>query len=411
MERLQKYIAEAGYTSRRKAEELIKSGKVEVDGVIVTELGTKVSGKETITVEGNLLKKEEKEYYILNKPRGVITAVSDDKNRKTVVDIIKSDKRIYPIGRLDYDTTGVLLLTNDGEFSNILMHPNERIEKVYVAKINGIIKGEEINKLKNRDYDYILSIRGEYTPISTLQLLRKVFPHSKLVLYMWDGLHKQNTKGIEKKWPYYDRVFTFDRYDYEENKEEIDFLPLYYYDKYLPTNIKSANNEDLRYAVSFIGTAHDDRIKIVKNVMNQCKKDGLACFSYFYMPHKLIYLKNKLFNPNFKNVHEDDVSYEMLPFEKLYQIYADSKCIVDVENKGQHGLTMRSIEILGLKRKFITTNKDIVNYDFYNPNNVLVIDRDNPIVDRKFFDTPYFELDEEIYQKYSIKNWVLEVLS
>ena len=149
MERLQKFIAESGYTSRRKAEELIRNKKVEVDGKIVTELGTKVSGKEVIVVEGNLLKKEEKEYYLLNKPRGVITSVVDDKNRKTVVDIIGSEKRIYPVGRLDYDTTGVLLLTNDGEFSNILMHPNNRIEKVYVAKIKGIIKGEEINRLKN----------------------------------------------------------------------------------------------------------------------------------------------------------------------------------------------------------------------------------------------------------------------
>lgn len=148
MERLQKYISESGYTSRRKAEELIKKGKVEVNGKKVTELGTKVSGKEQIVVEGNLLSKEEKEYYLLNKPRGVVTTTSDDKNRKTVVDIINTNKRIYPIGRLDYDTTGVLLLTNDGEFSNILMHPNEKIEKVYVAKLKGIIKGEEINKLK-----------------------------------------------------------------------------------------------------------------------------------------------------------------------------------------------------------------------------------------------------------------------
>lgn len=149
MERLQKYIAEAGYTSRRKAEELIKEGKVEVDGKIVKELGTKVSGKERIIVEGNLLKKEEKEYYLLNKPREVITSVSDDKNRKTVVDLIETDKRIYPVGRLDYDTTGVLLLTNDGEFANILMHPNSKIDKVYIAKIRGIIKGDAINKLKN----------------------------------------------------------------------------------------------------------------------------------------------------------------------------------------------------------------------------------------------------------------------
>ena len=149
MERLQKYIAEAGYTSRRKAEDLIREGKVEVDGKIVKELGTKVSGKERIIVEGNLLKKEEKEYYLLNKPREVITSVSDDKNRKTVVDLIDTDKRIYPVGRLDYDTTGVLLLTNDGEFANILMHPNNKIDKVYIAKIRGIIKGDAINKLKN----------------------------------------------------------------------------------------------------------------------------------------------------------------------------------------------------------------------------------------------------------------------
>lgn len=270
---------------------------------------------------------------------------------------------------------------------------------------------KEIDKLKNRDYDFILSIRGEYTPISTLQLLKNVYPNAKLILYMWDGLRKQNTKGIEKKWPYYDHVFTFDKYDYEEYKEVIDFLPLYYYNKYLPTNIRSVNDKNLAYDISFIGTAHDDRIKVVKNVMNQCKELGQTCFSYFYIPHKLIYLKNKIFNQNFKNVTKDDVSYVMLPFEKLYKIYADSKCIVDVENRGQHGLTMRSIEILGLKRKFITTNRDIVNYDFYNPNNILVIDRDNPIVDRNFFETPYVELDENIYQKYSLTNWILEVLS
>ena len=149
MERLQKFIASSGYTSRRKAEELIVNKKVKVDGKVVTELGTKVSGKELIEVDGNVIKREEKEYYLLYKPREVITSVSDDKNRKTVVDLIDTSARIYPVGRLDYDTTGVLLLTNDGDFANILMHPNSKIDKVYIAKINGIIKGDAINKLKN----------------------------------------------------------------------------------------------------------------------------------------------------------------------------------------------------------------------------------------------------------------------
>ena len=149
MERLQKVIAQAGITSRRKAEDLITEGKVKVNGVVVRELGTKVSSKDEITVNDRVIEKEQKEYYLLNKPRGVVTITSDDKNRKTVLDYINTDARIYPVGRLDYDTTGALLLTNDGEFANILMHPNNQVDKVYLAKLNGIIKGEQINKLKD----------------------------------------------------------------------------------------------------------------------------------------------------------------------------------------------------------------------------------------------------------------------
>ncbi len=147
MERLQKVIAASGVTSRRKAEDLITSGKVKVNGEVVTELGTKVSPSDEIKVNNEVIEKEGKEYYLLNKPRGVVTTTSDEKNRKTVVDLIPTKSRIYPVGRLDYDTTGVLLLTNDGEFANILMHPNNNIDKVYITKLKGIIKGEQINKL------------------------------------------------------------------------------------------------------------------------------------------------------------------------------------------------------------------------------------------------------------------------
>lgn len=149
MERLQKVIAEAGIASRRKAEELIKQGQVKVNGTVVTELGTKVSDKDEVMVNNKPIVKETKEYYLLNKPRGVVTTTSDDKNRRTVVDYINTEARIYPVGRLDYDTTGAILLTNDGEFANIITHPKSEIDKVYVAKLNGIIKGEQINKLKD----------------------------------------------------------------------------------------------------------------------------------------------------------------------------------------------------------------------------------------------------------------------
>lgn len=147
MERLQKVIANSGICSRRKAEELILSGKVKVDGQVITELGTKVSDKNTVEVNNVKINREERVYYLLNKPRGVITTTSDDKNRKTVIDLIDTNKRIYPIGRLDYDTTGVLILTNDGEFANLIMHPKNEIDKVYVAKLKGIINGEAVKKL------------------------------------------------------------------------------------------------------------------------------------------------------------------------------------------------------------------------------------------------------------------------
>ena len=128
MERLQKVIAASGYTSRRKAEELIKTGHVMVNDKLVTELGTKVDNNDIISIDGNIINKDVKyEYYLLNKPRGVISSVTDNEGRRTVVDFIATNTRIYPIGRLDYNTTGLILLTNDGAFANHLMHPSFQI--------------------------------------------------------------------------------------------------------------------------------------------------------------------------------------------------------------------------------------------------------------------------------------------
>lgn len=148
MERLQKVIAASGYTSRRKAEELIINGEVKVNGHVVTKLGTKVGPSDRIQANGHVLITELKEYYLLNKPRGVVTTTSDDKNRETVVDLINTTKRIYPVGRLDYDTTGVLILTNDGELTNILTHPRNDVDKVYIAKVRGLIGKEQIRSLE-----------------------------------------------------------------------------------------------------------------------------------------------------------------------------------------------------------------------------------------------------------------------
>lgn len=150
MERLQKVIANSGYTSRRKAEELIQAGRVLVNGEVVTTLGYKVDNKDIITIDEKTISRDvRKVYYLLNKPREVLSTVSDDLGRKTVVDLIDTDYSIYPVGRLDYDTTGLILLTNDGELANILMHPKNKIMKTYIAKINGILTEEDFKKIRS----------------------------------------------------------------------------------------------------------------------------------------------------------------------------------------------------------------------------------------------------------------------
>lgn len=150
MERISKVIANAGYISRRGADQLISMGKVLVNGEKAV-LGQKVDGNDIITIDGKIIEKNNGnyEYYILNKPRGVISTNSDEKGRETITSLIDTKTRIYPVGRLDYDTTGAILLTNDGELTNKLLHPSKEIDKVYLAKVKGIITGFEINKLKN----------------------------------------------------------------------------------------------------------------------------------------------------------------------------------------------------------------------------------------------------------------------
>lgn len=151
MERLQKVLAHAGVASRRKCEEWIQQGRVSVNGRIVTKLGVKVDpNKDIIEVDGRVIRSEQKVYILFHKPKGVITSVHDPKGRRTVIDFFRNklQERIYPVGRLDYDTEGLLLLTNDGEFANALMHPRHRIPKTYHATLNGIPHGSVLEKLQ-----------------------------------------------------------------------------------------------------------------------------------------------------------------------------------------------------------------------------------------------------------------------
>jgi 23S rRNA pseudouridine2605 synthase len=196
MERLQKVIAQAGIASRRKAEQLIVDGKVKVNGEVVTKLGTKVSDKDKIEVNGIPVEREEKVYFLLFKPRGVISAVRDDKGRKTVIDFFPHvEERIYPIGRLDYDTSGLLLLTNDGDFANLLMHPRYKIEKTYIAKIKGIPSRPALKQLENG-----IELEDGMTAPAKVKLLRSDRKKNTAIVEMTihEGRNRQVRRMFEK---------------------------------------------------------------------------------------------------------------------------------------------------------------------------------------------------------------------
>ncbi len=139
-ERLQKLIAQSGLCSRRKAEKLITEGRVEVKGRRVTTLGTKASSSDRITVDGKPIVPEEKVHYVFYKPEGCVSTARDEKGRKTVVDYLPKEKRLFPVGRLDYDASGVLLMTNDGDLTASLTHPRYDIEKEYEVTLEGFVR-------------------------------------------------------------------------------------------------------------------------------------------------------------------------------------------------------------------------------------------------------------------------------
>ncbi|VYU75225.1 UDP-glucose:undecaprenyl-phosphate glucose-1-phosphate transferase [Eubacterium limosum] len=255
-----------------------------------------------------------------------------------------------------------------------------------------------------KDYDYILIVKCDMTPENILARFRKEFPNAKMCLYLWDSI--DNIPGVTKKFKYFDTLHSFDMEDCKKHSE-LKFRPLFFTDEFC----KPYEEREYSYDVSFLGTIHSDRYAVIKQIREIAKHNGLRSYWFCYLQSKFVYYVYKATKKEFFNTKISDFDLKKKDSEEIASIVENSKIVLDIQHPKQTGLTMRTIEMVGMNKKLITTNTSIKNYDFYNPRNISVIDRKNVVIDSEFLNTSYEPLPEEMYHKYSLQNWIFEVLS
>lgn len=263
-----------------------------------------------------------------------------------------------------------------------------------------------MNTVKTKKYDYVFLISGQSLSFSEnmIKQIKHCQPQAEFVLYQWDSqLNFPYIKNVQK---YFDRCYSFDKRDIEESSF-LKFLPLFYSKKYEEIGKKS--NTRYKFDFCFVGTAHPKKYKFIKKISEQLKSVYPNQFIYFFFYSPILYFYRKIKNIEFKKAKFNEFHYVPLKGKELNDIYCASKCVLDSPQDGQNGLTIRVLEALGAKKKLITTNEDVVNYDFYRPENIYVYS-DKIDLNNIFFKTDYIDIDKEVYNKYSLKNWLKEIL-
>lgn len=276
--------------------------------------------------------------------------------------------------------------------------------------INGYIQSyfnKVMKTVKSKQYDVVFLISGQSLSFSEKMIaeIKSTQPTAKFVLYQWDSL--KNFPAIQNVHKFFDKCYSFDPDDVDAN-DNLKFLPLFYTSRY--ERIAKNQPTQYKYDFSFVGTAHPKKYKYIKKMSEQLYTIYSKQFIYFFFPSRIVYFYRKLCNPELKYAHYGDFHYVPLNSSQMDDIITNSRCVLDSAQIGQVGLTIRVLETLGAKKKLITTNEDIVNYDFYREENIYVYNGDFDY-SSKFFSESYVELPDEIYCKYSLNNWLKEILS
>lgn len=266
---------------------------------------------------------------------------------------------------------------------------------------------EILEQASTIQYDYMLVISPETMDISFVRGFKMLCPNAKTVLYLWDSIvNKKNARSLLDA---FDKAVTFDPNDAAVD-DRISFLPLFYISQYDRRAIKLSDGDNKSFNVSFVGTAHSDRYSIVNKVIASIRASSLGSFIFYYSPSKLLFFIKKLFSAELKGIAYSEVSFKSLSSQQIMSILLRSNVVIDIEHPKQNGLTMRTIEMLGLQKKLITTNKSVREYDFYHPNNILVVDRNNVMVPGDFLSSDYFPVDDSVLDKYTLRAWLCNVL-
>lgn len=282
-----------------------------------------------------------------------------------------------------------------------------RVKKELIsAYINHYFK-KVMKTVRSKKYDVILLISGQSLSFSEnmIKEIKDCQQQAFFILYQWDSL--KNFPYIERMQKYFDKCYSFDKSDCEKNSN-LKFLPLFYSRQYEDIGKKKINN--YKYDFCFIGTAHPQKYKFINKMSKQLKSVYKSQFIYFFFPSRLVFFYRKFKNPEFRYAKYHEFHYMPISGKDMEQIYLDSRCILDSPQEDQLGLTIRVMEALGAKKKLITTNADVKKYDFYRKENIYVYNGSFDFLNI-FFKEPYKEIEQDIYKKYSLRNWLKEILN
>ena len=259
-------------------------------------------------------------------------------------------------------------------------------------------------EIEGISYDYLFVNRGEVIPSFFLEEFKKKQQECFCIFYTWDSI--ENNKNPLKILKHFDKKFSFDYLD--AKKYNLKFRPLFFLDDFKKVKRKKEQNKS-NYDLLFIGTAHSDRYLLVNKICEWFSKKELKYFTYFYSQGFFVFLFKKLFDKSFKKFELSKMSFKSLNKSEIISLYNSSNIILDINHPNQTGLTMRTIECIGAKRKMITTNTDVKNYSFYNSKNIYILDRKDIIIDENFLITEYQDIDSDTYNLLSLGGWLYSI--